>query len=71
MSKKILALTFPRQDKNLGLEPSILTVVPRNEEVIYITDNNTETYDPEEIKYYLCSIYIIYNGNGRIYKMVK
>lgn len=58
MSKKILALTFPRQDKNLGLEPSILTVVPRNEEVIYITDNNTETYDPEEIKYYLCSVYI-------------
>lgn len=56
--KKILAMTFPKQNTNLGLEPSVLTVVPDGDNVEYILDYHTDNYCDEDVKYYLCSIYI-------------
>lgn len=57
MDKKIIGMTFPKQDKNLGLEPSILTVFPEGDNVIYSMEND-HRYEDSEILYYLCSIYI-------------
>jgi len=54
--KKIIGLTFPKQDKTLGLEPSILTVLPQGENVFYSKDNIC--FCDNEIEYYLCSVYI-------------
>lgn len=56
--KKILAMTFPKQDISLGLEPSVLTVVPDGDNVEYILDYHQDKYKDEEVEYYLCSIYI-------------
>lgn len=56
--KKILAMTFPKQNTNLGLEPSVLTVVPDGDNVEYILDYHTDTYCDDDVEYYLCSIYI-------------
>lgn len=56
--KKILGMTFPRQDFNLGLEPSILTVLPDGENVEYITDNDNIKYQDKDVDLYLCSVYI-------------
>lgn len=56
--KKILAMTFPKQDTNLGLEPSVLTVVPDGSNVEYILDYHQDKYEDSEVEYYLCSIYI-------------
>lgn len=65
MNNVILLMTFPIQDKNLGLEPSILTVVSSLTEfdgrLIYIYDNDTIKYEINEdynICSYLCSVYI-------------
>lgn len=55
---KILAMTFPKQDISLGLEPSVLTVVPDGDNVEYVLDYNIEKYDDSEVDLYLCSIYI-------------
>ena len=33
--KKIIGMTFPRQDVTLGLEPSLLTVLPEGDNVMY------------------------------------
>lgn len=57
----IIAMTFPRQDINLGLEPSILTVVPDDLEdvkVEYTLNQYEINHKEEEILYYMCSIYI-------------
>ena len=56
--KKILATTFPKQNEKLGLEPSILTVVPNGSNVEYIMDIDLCEVDDEEVEYYLCSVYI-------------
>lgn len=56
--KKILAMTFPKQNTNLGLEPSVLTVVPDGDNVEYILDYHTDNYCDADVEYYLCSIYI-------------
>lgn len=58
MKKKILAMTFPMQNLNLGLEPSILTVVPDGDNVEYILDQSIDKYEDKDVEYYLCSIYI-------------
>lgn len=61
MKKKILAMTFPKQNTSLGLEPSILTVVPNDTdeyEVEYILDQWNIKYSENDIKYYMCSVYI-------------
>lgn len=55
---KILAMTFPKQNTSLGLEPSVLTVVPDGDNVEYIMDYHIDKYKDEEVQYYLCSIYI-------------
>ncbi len=46
-TKKILALTFPKQDLNLGLEPSVLTVVPDGKNAI---KNNPQSEDLKKLK---------------------
>lgn len=58
MKKKILAMTFPKQDMNLGLEPSVLTVVPDGDHVEYILDYQFDKYSDSDVEYYLCSVYI-------------
>ena len=54
--KKIIGMTFPKQDINLGLEPSILTVLPEGDNVFYSMEN--EDFDDNEVEYYACSVYI-------------
>lgn len=53
----IIGMTFPKQDINLGLEPSLLTVFPEGDNVIYSMTND-HSYKDEDILYYLCSVYI-------------
>lgn len=55
---KILGMTFPKQDTNLGLEPSILTVLPDGDNVEYILDQKVDKYPDEKVDLYLCSVYI-------------
>lgn len=54
--KKIIGLTFPKQDVFLGLEPSVLTVLPNGENVSYSMENSN--FDDREVAYYICSVYI-------------
>jgi len=53
---RIIGLSFPKQDKNLGLEPSILTVLPDGDNVEYSYDNID--FDDSDVLYYACSVYI-------------
>lgn len=55
--KLIIGMTFPKQDTNLGLEPSLLTVFPEGDNVIYSMTND-HSYDDKDVLYYLCSVYI-------------
>jgi len=52
----IIGMSFPRNDKNLGLEPSILNVLPRGSNVEYCYDNHD--FDDSAVEMYLCSVYI-------------
>ncbi len=54
--KKIIGMTFPRQDTSLGLEPSLLTVLPAGDNVIYSMENID--FDDDEVENYACSVYI-------------
>ena len=54
--KKIIGLTFPKQDITLGLEPSLLTVLPSGDNVIYSMEN--KDFNDEDVLYYACSVYI-------------
>lgn len=54
--KKIIGMTFPRQDTSLGLEPSLLTVLPDGDNVIYSMENRD--FNDEEAENYACSVYI-------------
>lgn len=56
--KNILAMTFPKQDLNLGLEPSVLTVVPDGKNVRYIMDYNNIGFKDKDVDLYLCSVYV-------------
>lgn len=56
--KQILAMTFPKQDLNLGLEPSVLTVVPNGKNVKYVMDYNNIGFKEKDVDLYLCSVYI-------------
>ncbi len=59
--KYIVAMSFPKQQKDLCLEPSILTVVPNDTEdtkVIYVLDQWNIDIPESDILYYMCSIYI-------------
>ena len=57
-NKNILAMTFPKQDLNLGLEPSVLTVVPDGKNVRYIMDYNDIGFKDKDVDLYLCSVYV-------------
>lgn len=52
----VVGMSFPRNDGNLGLEPSILSVLPYGENVIYCEDNRD--FNDDDVEYYLCSVYI-------------
>jgi len=52
----IVGMSFPRNDGNLGLEPSILSVLPPGENVIYCEDNRD--FNDDDVMCYLCSVYI-------------
>jgi len=54
--KKIIGLTFPENNANLGLEPSILTVLPQGENVEFSLKNIK--FNDSEVEMYLCSVYI-------------
>lgn len=53
---RIIGMTFPIQDTTLGLEPSILTVLPDGDNVEYAMKNIE--YNNDDIQYFLCSVYI-------------
>lgn len=57
MKRKIIGITFPRADKTLGLEPSILTVMPSGDNVLHDISNSGD-YKDEDVELYLCSVYI-------------
>lgn len=59
--KYIVAMTFPKQNLSLGLEPSILTVVPNdtdNCKVKYVLDQYNINHNEDDILFYMCSVYI-------------
>ncbi len=53
---RIIGLTFPKSDPNLGLEPSILTVLPQGKNVEYCIDNRL--FNDDDVELYMCSVYI-------------
>lgn len=53
---RIIGMTFPQSDVNLGLEPSILTVLPPGDNVEY--DMLNSDYNDKDVEMYLCSVYI-------------
>lgn len=59
--KYIIAMTFPKQNLSLGLEPSILTVVPNdtdNCKVEYVLDQYNINHNEDDVLFYMCSVYI-------------
>lgn len=53
---RIVGLSFPEQNRNLGLEPSILTVLPEGENVEFSLINRD--FNDADVTTYLCSVYI-------------
>lgn len=53
---RIIGLTFPEHDVNLGLEPSILTVLPQGKKCELSLKNSL--FNDDSVQYYLCSVYI-------------
>jgi radical SAM superfamily enzyme YgiQ (UPF0313 family) len=53
---RIIGLSFPENDNNLGLEPSILTVLPEGDNVEFSLKNIE--FNDNNVKYYICSVYI-------------
>lgn len=53
---RIIGLTFPPQDLNLGLEPSVLTVLPEGKNVEYSLRNID--FNDKDVRLYVCSVYI-------------
>lgn len=53
---RIIGLTFPVQNTTLGLEPSILTVLPEGNNVEFSLTNRL--FNDSSVRYYLCSVYI-------------
>ena len=59
--KYIIAMTFPKQNLSLGLEPSILTVVPNdtdNCKIEYVLDQYNINHHEDDVLFYMCSVYI-------------
>jgi len=55
-TNRIIGMTFPRSDFNLGLEPSVLTVLPPGQNVEYNMSN--DDFNDEDVEWYVCSVYI-------------
>jgi hypothetical protein len=53
---RIIGLSFPANNNSLGLEPSILTVLPEGENCEYAPKNID--FNDSDVSYYLCSVYI-------------
>jgi len=53
---QIIGLSFPRSDLNLGLEPSVLSVLPDGDNVYY--DMKNRDHNDCNVQLYLCSVYI-------------
>lgn len=53
---RIVGMTFPRCDLNLGLEPSVLTVLPEGDNVEYSLENID--FNDDDVQLYVCSVYI-------------
>ena len=53
---RVIGLTFPESDKALGLEPSILHVLPPGDNVEYSLKNRD--FNDGDVRQYLCSVYI-------------
>jgi len=53
---RIIGMTFPCSDLNLGLEPSVLTVLPEGDNVEYSLENID--FNDNDVKLYVCSVYI-------------
>ena len=53
---RIIGLTFPHCNEGLGLEPSILTVLPPDDNVEFAYRNLD--YNDGDVQMYLCSVYI-------------
>lgn len=53
---RIIGLTFPACNKNLGLEPSILTVLPQDKTCEYSLENID--FNDDDVHLYACSVYI-------------
>jgi radical SAM superfamily enzyme YgiQ (UPF0313 family) len=56
---RIIGMSFPRNDNNLGLEPSILTVLPPGSNVEFSPDNGGHHgYNDDDVDLYVASVYI-------------
>ena len=53
---RVIGLSFPAQNSSLGLEPSILTVLPEGDNVEYSPQN--KLFNDNDVQLYLCSVYI-------------
>jgi len=53
---RIIGLSFPEQQGNLGLEPSLLTVLPQGDNVEYSLHNID--FNDGDVMYYACAVYI-------------
>lgn len=54
--RRVIGMSFPRQNLSLGLEPSILNVLPAGENVEY--DIHNQDFNDDDVLYYACSVYI-------------
>jgi len=53
---RIIGLSFPQNNNSLGLEPSVISVLPHCDEAEYCAENFL--FNDDDVKYYVCSVYI-------------
>ena len=53
---RIIGLSFPEHNGYLGLEPSVLTVLPPGDNVEFSLKNIR--FNDDDVRYYVCSVYI-------------
>ncbi len=53
---RIIGMTFPPSNLHLGLEPSVLSVLPDGDNVEHCLDNRL--FNDADVDWYLCSVYI-------------
>jgi len=55
-TNRIIGLSFPANSNSLGLEPSVLSVLPQGNNVEYSSRNID--FNDGDVRYYVCSVYI-------------